>query len=78
MFLWGEEILRFELTPLDGGRCHLVFVNTFDDGGKAARDGAGGHLCLDALDERLQGSEPDPTSSGLDRSTPSAGAGGRR
>lgn len=57
---WGEEILRFELAPVDGGRCHLVFVNTFDDGGKAARDSAGWHLCLDALEARLLGREPAP------------------
>ena len=57
-FRWGEEILRFELTPADGGGCHLVFVNTFADGGKAARDGAGWHLCLDALAQRLQGRKP--------------------
>jgi len=52
-FRWGEEILRFELSPSGDGGCHLVFVNTFDDGGKAARDGAGWHLCLDALERRV-------------------------
>jgi uncharacterized protein YndB with AHSA1/START domain len=57
-FRWGEEILRFELAPADGDRCHLVFVNTFDDGGKAARDSAGWHLCLDALEQRLLGRQP--------------------
>src|SRR5208282_4236134 len=46
---WGEEILRFELTSDGPGSCVLVFTSSFDELGKAARDGAGWHACLDLL-----------------------------
>lgn len=46
---WGAEILRFELQPSDRNSCVLTFTNTFDELGKAARDGAGWHTCLDLL-----------------------------
>ncbi len=45
---WGDETLRFELTPRPEG-CLLLFTVTFDEMGKAARDGAGWHSCLDLL-----------------------------
>jgi len=45
---WGEEIMRFELRP-DGEGSVLTFTNIFDETGKAARDGAGWHSCLDLL-----------------------------
>jgi uncharacterized protein YndB with AHSA1/START domain len=43
---WGDEILRFEVTP-DGGGSMLVFTCTFEEIGKGSRDGAGWHACLD-------------------------------
>jgi uncharacterized protein YndB with AHSA1/START domain len=46
---WGEEILRFELEPDGEQGCVLVLTDTFDELGKAARDGAGWHTCLDLL-----------------------------
>jgi uncharacterized protein YndB with AHSA1/START domain len=48
---WGDdELLRFELAPLEGGKAtELRFANTFADLGKAARDAAGWHHCLDNL-----------------------------
>ena len=46
---WGQEILRFELQPDGEDGCVLLFTNTFDELGKAARDGAGWHSCLDLL-----------------------------
>jgi uncharacterized protein YndB with AHSA1/START domain len=57
---WGDdEILRFELTPTkDGGATELRFANTFGDVGKAARDGAGWHHCLDNLSQDLAGAAP--------------------
>ena len=56
---WGEgETLRFELRPDDGGTV-LTFVNRFDQLGKAARDAAGWHACLDVLGYVLSG-EPAP------------------
>ena len=56
---WGDdEILRFELTALDDGRAtELRFANTFGDVGKAARDAAGWHHCLDHLAHLLAGGD---------------------
>jgi len=57
-FSWGdEEKLRFDLEP-DGDGTVLTFVNTFDRVGKAARDGAGWHACLDLLGYHLDGEQP--------------------
>jgi uncharacterized protein YndB with AHSA1/START domain len=51
----GEESnhLRFEIRPHDDGAV-LILVHTFDDRLKAARDGAGWHVCLDALAGSLE------------------------
>jgi uncharacterized protein YndB with AHSA1/START domain len=58
-FSWGEELLRFELEPEgDGTGTVLTFVNTFDELGKAARDAAGWHACLDILGHELAGEKP--------------------
>jgi uncharacterized protein YndB with AHSA1/START domain len=46
--LWGDELLRFELAPEGEGRL-LTFTCSFDEIGRAARDGAGWHACLDLL-----------------------------
>jgi uncharacterized protein YndB with AHSA1/START domain len=54
-FSWGEEVLRFELADHGDGGCRLIFVNTFADGGKAARDGSGWHVCLEQLAGVLAG-----------------------
>ncbi len=53
-FTWGEETLRFELTPLDGGTL-LVLIDELA-ASIAARNGAGWETCLD----RLAGLDPDP------------------
>jgi uncharacterized protein YndB with AHSA1/START domain len=59
--LWGdEETLRFELDPVDGGTL-LTFVNTLGQLGKAARDAAGWHACLDVLASHLDGQTPSWT-----------------
>lgn len=55
-FSWGPETLRFELEPADGGTV-LTFVNGFDELGKAVRDAAGWHYCLERLVAELAGSE---------------------
>ena len=47
-FVWGDETLRFELTAHESGTL-LDFTATFAEIGKAARDGAGWHVCLDQL-----------------------------
>ena len=62
-YQWGDdETLRFELAP-DGDGTVLTFVNTFVELGKAARDAAGWHTCLDLLDHELDGTTPDWTQS---------------
>jgi uncharacterized protein YndB with AHSA1/START domain len=45
---WGADRLRIELAPSGGGTL-LTLTDTFDDVGKAARDAAGWHECLDRL-----------------------------
>ncbi len=54
VFSWGEEILRFELSPADGGT-DLVLVDELP-AGIAARNAAGWEVCLD----RLVGLDPGP------------------
>lgn len=55
---WGnEETLRFGLAP-DGDGTVLTFVNTFAELGKAARDAAGWHTCLDVMEHDLRGEKP--------------------
>jgi uncharacterized protein YndB with AHSA1/START domain len=57
-FRWGDEdTLRLELQP-DGDGTALTLVDTFDEIGKAARDAAGWHSCLDRLGYHLDGEEP--------------------
>jgi uncharacterized protein YndB with AHSA1/START domain len=53
-FSWGDEILRFELSPTDGGT-NLVLVNELS-ASIAARNAAGWEVCLD----RLTGLDPPP------------------
>jgi uncharacterized protein YndB with AHSA1/START domain len=57
---WGDETLRFALEA-QGAGCLLVFTATFDEIGKAARDGAGWHSCLDLLGYDVAGA-PAPWS----------------
>jgi uncharacterized protein YndB with AHSA1/START domain len=55
-FFWGEDHLRFELQPLDeAGGCLLRFTVVLETSDKAARDAAGWHQCLDALERQLSG-----------------------
>jgi uncharacterized protein YndB with AHSA1/START domain len=53
-FMWGPDRLRFELHPEAGGTV-LTLVDTLEAVGKAARDAAGWHQCLDALELDLAG-----------------------
>lgn len=53
-YTWDTDVLRFEVRPRGEG-CLLVLTHTFDDRLKAARDGAGWHLCLQALRASLDG-----------------------
>jgi uncharacterized protein YndB with AHSA1/START domain len=55
-FLWGADHLHFALEPIeDGEACLLVLTVELDSADKAARDGAGWHRCLDALQTLLDG-----------------------
>ena len=51
-FFWGDDHLRFELEPVAGSEdaCLLRLTVLLDQREKAARDGAGWHVCLDRLD----------------------------
>lgn len=53
-FTWGNETLRFELSPLDDGT--LLILTDELPAAIAARNGAGWETCLD----RLAGLEPEP------------------
>ncbi|HWF71907.1 MAG TPA: SRPBCC domain-containing protein [Solirubrobacteraceae bacterium] len=53
---WGPDTIRLELRPIPGGT-ELTLLDTLEELGKAARDGAGWHTCLDALEGDLDGAE---------------------
>ena len=55
--LWAQDVLRFELRP-DGKGCILLLTVTFPEHGKAARDGAGWHVCLEQLVHVVDGTGP--------------------
>jgi uncharacterized protein YndB with AHSA1/START domain len=54
---WGPDIVRLELRPTATGT-ELTLLDTLDERGKGARDGAGWHACLDSLEAALSG-DPD-------------------
>jgi uncharacterized protein YndB with AHSA1/START domain len=54
---WGPDIVRLELRQTATGT-ELTLLDTLDERGKAARDGAGWHACLDSLEAALSG-DPD-------------------
>jgi len=47
-YTWGEEILRFELSPNDTGGTRFVLINELAPGA-AARNAAGWEMCIDRL-----------------------------
>ena len=51
---WADDILRFELEP-DGSGCLLSLTATFRGHGKAARDAAGWHVCMEQLAHVVDG-----------------------
>jgi uncharacterized protein YndB with AHSA1/START domain len=59
-YTWGTDVLRWAIEP-DGDGCVLTLQHTFAEQGKAARDGAGWHACLDALEARVDGRDPIDT-----------------
>jgi uncharacterized protein YndB with AHSA1/START domain len=62
-FRWGTDIIRFELEP-EGDGTLLTLTDTLETVGKAARDGAGWHVCLDQLEHLLDGTKADTGMSG--------------
>jgi uncharacterized protein YndB with AHSA1/START domain len=61
-FRWGPDVLRFELEP-QGTGTRLTLLDTLEELGKAARDGAGWHVCMDQLEHALRASSPPWSSS---------------
>src|SRR6266568_117008 len=55
-FRWGTDVIRLELAGRPGG-CTLTLLDTFSELGKAARDAAGWHECLDRLTDDLDKGE---------------------
>jgi len=53
---WGPDLVRIELRPVPEGT-ELTLLDTLEERGKAARDGAGWHTCLDALEASLGGDD---------------------
>jgi uncharacterized protein YndB with AHSA1/START domain len=53
---WADDVLRFELEP-DGPGCVLYLTVTFPEYGKAARDAAGWHVCLEQLEAASDGTD---------------------
>jgi uncharacterized protein YndB with AHSA1/START domain len=51
---WGSDIVRLELLPAGDGT-ELTLLDRLDEHGKAARDGAGWHTCLDRLAAHMHG-----------------------
>lgn len=49
---WGPDVVRIELRPVPGGT-ELTLTDTLTERGKAARDAAGWHTCLAALEAAL-------------------------
>ena len=47
-FLWGKELLRFELAPAGEGT-RLTLTHLISNADEAARNAAGWHVCLDKL-----------------------------
>jgi uncharacterized protein YndB with AHSA1/START domain len=53
-FRWGTDVIRLEVRPSERGTL-LTLLDTLDERGKAARDAAGWHVCLNALSAELAG-----------------------
>jgi uncharacterized protein YndB with AHSA1/START domain len=55
-FLWGVDVLRFELVP-DGDGTLLTMLHVLNEEGDdaAAKTAAGWHVCLDGMERRLAG-----------------------
>ncbi len=67
-FMWGADRIRIELEPANevGSATRLTLYDTLDERGKAARDGAGWHVCLDDLEVALSDLPSDLRPAGTD------------
>jgi uncharacterized protein YndB with AHSA1/START domain len=55
---WADDVLRFELEPdATSSACILRLTVTFPEHGKAARDAAGWHVCLEQLAAACDGTQ---------------------
>ena len=54
-YTWGDEVLRWELSPDGETGCRLVFTNVVDEPGTAAAVAPGWHIGLDKLIALLDG-----------------------
>jgi uncharacterized protein YndB with AHSA1/START domain len=56
-FRWGPDVIRFEIVPKaePATGCTFRLFDVFGELGKAARDAAGWHTCLDFLVHHLTG-----------------------
>jgi uncharacterized protein YndB with AHSA1/START domain len=63
-FRWGPDVIRFEIVPNaePATGCTFRLSDVFGELGKAARDGAGWHTCLDFLEHHLAGTAAPWTS----------------
>ena len=57
-FDWGGHVVEISVAP-DGAGTLLTFTQSLPDRSGAARQGAGWHTCLDALDAHVAGAAPD-------------------
>ncbi|HEX6335948.1 MAG TPA: SRPBCC family protein [Jiangellaceae bacterium] len=53
-FRWDDDVLRWELRP-DGAGCVLILLHTFDDRAGAASFAAGWTMCLNAMEQAMEG-----------------------
>ncbi|RLP87694.1 SRPBCC family protein [Micromonospora sp. BL4] len=58
-YIWGDDLLRWELSPLDSGT-RLTLRHTVADPGVLPMVAAGWHLCLDVADRLLDGDPVGP------------------
>jgi uncharacterized protein YndB with AHSA1/START domain len=58
-FRWGPDVIRFEIMPAaePATGCTFRLFDVFGELGKAARDAAGWHTCIDFLAHHLSGTE---------------------
>jgi uncharacterized protein YndB with AHSA1/START domain len=63
-FRWGPDVIRFEIVPNTepATGCTFRLFDVFGELGKAARDAAGWHTCIDFLEHHLNGSASPLTS----------------